>query len=90
MSNKLQLIAAIFLVSLFLLAASVLVVVLNHHSKPRMDSSEDVTEKLRLTSSTIKTISLEGPPKCQSYCLNGGKCVSLTNPLVVECFGKSL
>ena len=52
MSNKRQLIAAIVLVSLFLLAASVLVVVLNHLSKDRMDSSEDVTERLRVTSST--------------------------------------
>ena len=90
MFNKHQLLAAIVLVSLFLLAASVLAVVLNHRSKHRMDSSEDATEKLRVTSSTLKTVSLECSPKYRGYCLNGGKCVRLTDPLVVACFCKSL
>ena len=90
MYKKHQLSAAIVLVSLFLLAAIVLPVVLNYHSKPRMFSSEDVTEKLRVTSSTIKTISLECSPKHRSYCLNGGKSVRLTDLLVVACFCKSL
>ena len=54
MSNKYQLFAAIVLVSLFLLAASVLAVVLSHRSKTCMDSSEDVTEKLRVTTSFIQ------------------------------------
>ena len=90
MFNKHQLLAAIALVSLFLLAASVLAVVLNHRSKPRMDSSEDATERLRVTSSTLKTVSLECSPECRGYCLNGGKCVRLTDPPVVECFCKSL
>ena len=90
MFNKHELLAAIVLVSLFLLAASVLAVVLNHRSKPRMDSGEDATEKLRVTSSTLKTVSLECSPKNRGYCLNGGKSVRLTDPLVVACFGKSL
>ena len=87
-SNKDRLIAAIVLFSLFLLAASVLAVVLNHHSKLRVDRSEDVTEKLRLMSSTIKTISLECSPKYRGYRLNGGKCVRLRDPLLVACFCK--
>ena len=90
MFNKHQLFAAIVLVGLFLLAAGVLAVVLNHRSKPRMDSSEDVTEKLRVTSSTLKTVSLECSPKYRGYCLNGGKRVRLRDPLVVACFCKSL
>ena len=90
MSNKHHLFRAIVLVTLFLLAASVLAVVLNHLIKPRMDSIEDVTEKLRVTSSTLKTVSLECSPKYRGYCLNGGKCVRLTDPLVVECFCISL
>ena len=65
--KKHQLTAAIVLVTLFLLAASVLVVVLIHHGKPRMRSSEHVTEKLRVTSSTIKTISLECSQNYQVY-----------------------
>ena len=89
-SNRHQLFAAIVLVSLFLLAGSVLAVVLNHRSKPRMDGSEDVIEKLRVTSSTLKTFSLECLPKYREYCLNGGKCVRLTDPLVGACFCKSL
>ena len=89
-SNKDQLFAAIVLVSLILLAASVLAVVLNIRSKPRMNSSEDVTEKLRVTSSTLKTVSLECSIKYRGYCLNGGKCVRLTDPLVVASFCKSL
>ena len=90
MFNKHQLLAAIVLVSLFPLAASVLAVVLNLRSKPRMDSSEDATEKLRVTSSTWKTASIECSPKYRGYCLNGGKCARLTDPLVVACFCKSL
>ena len=90
MSNKYELFAAIVFVSLFLLAASVLAVVLNHRSKPRVDSSENVTENLRVTSSTLETVSLECSPKYRGYCLNGGKCVRLTDPLVVACFCKSL
>ena len=85
MFNKQQLLAVIVLVSLFLLASSVLAVVLNHRSKLRTDSSEDATEKLRVTSSTLKTVSLECAPKYRGYCLNGGKCVRLTDPLVVPC-----
>ena len=65
MFNKHQLIAAIALVSLFLLAASVLAVVLNHHRKPRMDGSEDVTEKLRVTSSTKKPFRLNAHQKTE-------------------------
>ena len=49
-----QLLAAIVLVSLLLPAASVLIVVLRHHSEHRMDRSEDGTEKIRVTSSTNK------------------------------------
>ena len=90
MFNKHELFPAIVLVSLFLLAASVLAVVLNHRSKHRTDSSEDATEKLRVTSSTLKTVSLECSPKYRGYCWNGGKCVRLTDPLVVACFCKSL
>ena len=90
MSIKHQLIAAIVLVSLFLQAASVLAVVLNHRSKPRMHSSEDVTEKLRVTSSTIEASSLECSPNYRGYCLNGRKCIRLTDSLVVECFCKPL
>ena len=90
MFNKHQLLAAIVLVSQFRLAASVLAVVLNFRSKPRMDSSEDATEKLRVTSSTWKNVSLECSSKYRGYCLNGGKCVRLKDPLVVACFCKPL
>ena len=90
MFTKHQLLAAIVPISLFLLAASVVAVVLNLRSKPRMDSSEDATEKLRVTSSTWKTVSLECSPKHRGYCLNGGKYVRLTDSLVVACFCKSL
>ena len=90
MFKKHQLLAAILLVSLVLLVASVLTVVLNHRSKPRIDSSEDATEKLRIMSSTLKAVSLDCSAKYRGYCLNGGKCARLTDPLVVACFCKSL
>ena len=70
MSNKHQVTAAIVHVNLFLLAVSVVAVVFNHLNKPRIDSSEDVTEKLRVTISTVKTISFECSPKHRGYCLN--------------------
>ena len=64
MLNKHQLLAAIVLVSLFLLAASVFAVVLTHRSKPRRVGSE---EKLRVTGSTLKTVPLGISPKYRGY-----------------------
>ena len=53
--------------------ASVIVVVLNHYSKHRMISGADVTEKLTVTGSAMKSIRLEISPNYCGYCLNGGK-----------------
>ena len=55
-----------------------------------MDSSEDVTEKLRVTNSTIKTIPLERSGKLPRLLLEWEKRCRVTDLLVVACFCKSL
>ena len=90
MYNKRQLIVAIVHVSLFIIATSVIVVVLIDQSKHRMNSVEHVAEKLTVTFSTIITIYFECSPEHRGYCWNGGKCLRLTDSLVVANFFKNL